>query len=84
MAAKVNLNKEIWEGWTVGSIYKDVKPIADMIQRGESWKKPFKSQKDVAEWFKNDYPNWKKAANDIAKLLGDDYGLPKDKPLERD
>ena len=79
-----NVNKEVWEGWTVGAIYKDVKPFADMIQRGESWKKPFESCKDIADWIKNDRPNFKKGANDVAKLLSKDYGLPaKAKEYER-
>ena len=30
--AKVNLNKHIWEGWTVGAIYDEVKPFADNVQ----------------------------------------------------
>lgn len=85
MAAKVNLNKHIWEGWTVGAIHDDMRWDADNIQKGNSCRhKPFKTQKEIAEWFKNEYPNWKKAANDIAKLIGEDYGLPKDKSLERD
>lgn len=79
----VNKNREVWEGWTIGAIYEDVKPIADMIQRGESWHKPFECGKDIAEWLKNDKPNFAKGANDVAKLLAKDYGLPA-KPKEYD
>lgn len=81
--AKVNLNKEIWEGWTVGAIYDDVKWLADMIQRGEAIHKPFRSQKEIADWLKDEKPNMKKGANDVAKLLAADYDLPKDLAIER-
>ena len=72
----VNRNKEVWEGWTVGSIYNDVKWQADLIQRGEAIHKPFKSQKEIADWIKDTHPNFKKGAGDVSKLLAKDYNLP--------
>lgn len=83
--AKVNLEKHIWEGWTVGAIYDKVKPFADNVQNGRDFRHTsFKNRADIADWIKNEYPNFKKGANDVSKLLASDYGLDdKKKEYER-
>ena len=83
--AKVNLNKHIWEGWTVGAIYDEVKPFADNVQKGRDFRHtPFKNRTEIADWIKYEYPNFKKGANDVSKLLAGDYGLDdKKKEYER-
>ena len=70
------MDKEVWEGWTVGAIYEEVKPFMDMIQYQQSIRhKPFTSKKEIEAWLKYDYPSFKKAASDVAKLLASDYNL---------
>ena len=47
--ANVNLNKHIWEGWTVGMFIKDLEPTFNLIMSGGSWKSPFKTKEEVKE-----------------------------------
>ena len=56
----VNMNKHIWEGWTVGSFIDDLEPQFDMINRGQSWQKPFATREEVKRWAMDNQPYYKK------------------------
>jgi hypothetical protein len=56
----VNMNKHIWEGWTVGSFIDDLEPQFDMINRGQSWQKPFTTREEVKRWAMDNQPYYKK------------------------
>lgn len=58
--ANVNLNKHIWEGWTVGKFIEELEPMFDMIMSGGSWKSPFKTKEEVKEWCMDNQPYYKK------------------------
>ena len=38
--AKINLNKEIWEGWRVKDFIENLEMPLQMIMGGQSWMKP--------------------------------------------
>jgi len=56
----VNMNKHIWEGWTVGSFIDELEPQFDMINRGQSWQKPFTTRDEVKRWAMDNQPYYKK------------------------
>ena len=56
----INMNKHIWEGWTVGSFIDDLEPQFDMINRGQSWQKPFATREEVKRWAMDNQPYYKK------------------------
>ena len=56
----MNLNKHIWEGWTVGNFIDELEPTFNMIMRGQSWKKPFTDAKDLKQWCMDNQPYYKK------------------------
>lgn len=56
----MNLQKHIWEGWTVQSFIDELEPIFDMITNGNSWMKPFKTEEELKEWLKSNQPYYKK------------------------
>jgi hypothetical protein len=58
--SKVNLEKHIWEGWTVGSFINELEPQFNQIMRGQSWKKPFETKEEVKEWCMDNQPYYKK------------------------
>jgi len=43
----MNMNRHVWEGWTPQNFVDELSPTFEMIQRGESWRKPFKDEKEV-------------------------------------
>lgn len=55
-----NLNKHIWEGWTVGDFINELEPCFNLIMRGNSWMKPFDSDNDLKNWCKDNQPYYKK------------------------
>ena len=73
--AKVNLDKHIWEGWTVGMFINELEWLFDMIQSGGSWKKPLKTKQEIKEWCMDNQPHYKKHIPDVVNYFVDKAGL---------
>lgn len=56
----MNIDRHIWEGWTPRSFIEDLEPMFDMIQSGQSWKKPFTNKEDLKQWCMDNQPYYKK------------------------
>ena len=41
MATKINMNRYVWEGWTVGAFIRELAPQVEMIMSGQSWREPY-------------------------------------------
>ncbi len=67
--AKINLDKHIWEGWTVGDFINNLEPMFDMIMRGQSWKKPFTTKQEVKEWCMDMQSGYKKHIPDVVNYF---------------
>ena len=72
---KVNLNKHIWEGWTVQKFIDDLQPFADMTMRGESIYEKFKNREDLKEWCMDNQPYYKKYIPDVVNYFAKRYNL---------
>ena len=44
MATKINMDRHIREGWTVGAFIRELAPQVEMIMSGQSWREPFQEQ----------------------------------------
>lgn len=73
--SNVNLNKHIWEGWTVGAFIEELEPTFNMIASGNSWMKPFKTKDDVKKWCMDNQPFYKKHIPEVVNYFFDK--LPK-------
>ena len=67
--AKINLEKHIWEGWTVGSFINELEPSFNQIMNGQSWQKPFKSKDEVKEWCMYNQPYYKKHIPEVVNYF---------------
>ena len=67
--AKINLEKHIWEGWTVGAFIQDLEPMFDVIMCGQSWKKPFTTKQEVKKWCMNMQSGYKNYIPDVVKYF---------------
>ena len=67
--AKVDLNKHIWEGWTVGSFVNELEPSFNMIMGGGSWQKPFKTKDEIKAWCMDNQPYYKKHIPDVVNYF---------------
>ena len=46
----IDLQKHIWEGWTVGDFVERLAPELDRIMSGRSWHRPFTTKQELALW----------------------------------
>ena len=62
---KINLNKHVGEGWTVQMFIDELEPMFNMIQRGQSWQKPFANRDEVKKWCMENQPYYKKYIKEV-------------------
>ena len=72
---KTNLNKNIWEGWTVGNFIDELSPILEIIQSGNSWKKAMTTKKELKEWCMDNQPHYKKYIPEVVDFFTKKYNL---------
>lgn len=69
------MDRHVWEGWTVQDFIDALQPQADMIMRGESWKRPFRSYSELASWCADNQPYYKKIIPEVVRYFADRYGI---------
>lgn len=67
--ATINLNKHIWEGWTVQDFIEDLEPTFNTIMDGDSWKKPFGTKEEVKKWCMDNQPYYKKHIPEVVNYF---------------
>lgn len=72
---KIDLNKHIWEGWTVKDFIDELENEINMIMNNQSWKKPFKTRKELAEYCKDNQPYYKKEIPDVVNYFYNKYNI---------
>ena len=65
----MNLDKHIWEGWTVGDFINELEPSFDMIMNGSSWQKPFATKNELKQWCMNNQPYYKKSITEVVNYF---------------
>lgn len=75
MAQTVNMEKYIWEGWTVRNFIEELEPLVDMIMNGNAMTEPFKTKKEMSAWIKENQPYYKKAIADVNNYFAKKYNL---------
>jgi hypothetical protein len=71
----MNLNKHIWEGWTVQNFIDDLEPLLSQIQTGNSWKKPMTTKAELKEWCMDNQPGYKKHIPDVVNYFAKKYNI---------
>lgn len=71
----MNLQKHIWEGWTVQSFIDELSMEIGMIMRNESWKNPFKSKQELKDYCKDNQPYYKKHIPEVVNYFANQYNL---------
>ena len=71
----MNLNKHIWEGWTVQSFIDALSPTLEMIQNSNSWQSPIKNKEELKEWCMDNQPYYKKHIPEVVKYFAKKYNL---------
>lgn len=71
----MNLDKHIWEGWTVQSFIDDLEPVLSMIQSNQSWRKPITTKIELKTWCMDNQPYYKKYIPEVVKYFSDKYNI---------
>lgn len=61
---KENLNKHVWEGWTVGNFIEEINPTFDFIIK-QYGVKYWINNLDLKEWIKQEQPYYKKHIKEV-------------------
>ena len=72
---KINLNKHIWEGWTVYAFINSLKDEIEMIMNNQSWKKPFKTREELAKWCMDNQPFYKLEIPEVVSYFYNKYDI---------
>lgn len=72
---KINLNKHIYEGWTVGDFIENLAWQVELIMSGEAIQKPFVNKQELADWCKDNQPYYKKKISDVNNYFTQKYNL---------
>ncbi len=70
-----NLNRIVWEGWTVQNFIDDLEPMIDMIMNYESFIEPFKTKKEMSAYIRENQPYYKKSIAEVNDYFAKKYGL---------
>ena len=71
----MNLQKHIWEGWTVQSFIDELEPTLEMIMKGNSYLPKLKSKEELKKWCMENQPYYKKHIPELVKYFTDKYNL---------
>lgn len=72
---KINFNKSVWEGWTVGNIIAELAPQITQIMCGESFREPFRTKAELAAWCKDNQPYYKRKVAGVNNYFAQKYNL---------
>lgn len=75
MAKKIDLSKEIYEGWTAQDFVNDLAPQIEIIMAGQSWRKPFKTRAEVKVWCMDNQPYYKKYIPAVVDYFCQQYNI---------
>jgi len=70
-----NLNKHIWEGWTVQDFINELEPTLEMVQSGGSWKEPIKTKAELNAWCGDMQPYVKKPIKEVVEYFAKKYSI---------
>lgn len=71
----MNLDKHIWEGWTVQDFIDELQPDLERIQTGQSWKKPITTKAQLKEWSMDNQPYYKKYIPEVVNYFSKKYNI---------
>lgn len=71
----MNLEKIIYEGWTVQSFIDELEPLLEMIMSGSSWQKTFTTKQELKTWCMDNQPYYKKHIPEVVEYFSKKYKI---------
>jgi len=74
MARKIDLDKHIWEGWTVSDFIEDLEPSLDLIMGGGSYIE-IKTERELNNWCISNQPYYKQHIPEVVQYFKQKYNI---------
>ena len=71
----MNLNRNVYEGWTPQHFINDLSPIISMIQAGNAITNPFCNKESLKKWLRDNQPYYKKDIPEVIEHFSNKYNL---------
>ena len=71
----IDLQREVWEGWTVQDFIDNLSDTIEMIMTNKSYIKPFKTKADMAKFIRENQPYYKKSIREVNDYFAKKYSL---------
>ena len=71
----IDLQREVWEGWTVQDFIDNLSDTIEMIMSNKSYIKPFKTKTDMAKFIRENQPYYKKSIREVNDYFAKKYSL---------
>lgn len=69
------MDKAIYEGWTARQFIEELEPTLDIIQSGDSWRKPITSKAELKKWTADNQPYYKKPIPTVVNYFAKKYNI---------
>ena len=71
----MNLEKHIYEGWTVGAFIESLEPTINTIMQNHSFVKPFANKQELKVWCMDNQPYYKKHIPDVVNYFAKKFKI---------
>ena len=73
----IDYDKHIYEGWRVIDFINDLKPLVDMVMKGDSYIEPFNNRKSLAKFCSDNQLCYKKVIPEVVDYFCYVYNIRK-------
>ena len=70
-----NLNKHVWEGWTIQSFIDELQPMLDMANSGQSIQEMPSTRREMEKYLKENQPCYKKRIPELVDYFCVRYSI---------
>ncbi len=71
----MDINREVYEGWTPQKFIENLEPQFGMITNSQSWRKPFKNKQEAEKWIIENQPYYKRRIPEVINYFCRKYDL---------
>ncbi len=71
----MDMNRNVWEGWTPKDFIDDLEPSFSLIMEGKGLDRPFSSKKEAAKWLTDNQPYYKRRIPEVIKYFCEKYNI---------
>lgn len=71
----MNMNREVYEGWTVRDFIEELEPLVQMIMTNNSFVNPFSNKSELKYWLRDNQPYYKRDIPEVIEYFSNKYNL---------